>query len=109
MFECKECGQEFKTRSGWMSHQRARHPEIAPEPGAEAEGAGAEAVSSTVLSTSREKVKAALKESEKDMLSMALKGLGIKRGDVMAHQVYGDRVVIIEGPVGHKRVFLLEA
>lgn len=101
MFECKECGQEFKTRSGWMSHQRARHPEIAPEPGAEAEGAGPEPV--------REKVKAALKESERDMLSMALKSLGIKRADVMAHQVYSDRVVIIEGPVGHKRVFLLEA
>lgn len=101
MFECKECGKEFKTKSGLMSHQRAKHPEIVPEPGAEAEGSGPEPV--------KEKVKAALKASEKDMLSMALKGLGVKRSDVMAHKVYADRVVIIEGPVGYKRIYKLEA
>ena len=99
MFECEECGREFKTKSGLISHLKAKHP--IPAEILEAEGTGPRPV--------REKVKAALKESEKDMLAMALKALGIKRADVMAHKVYGDRVVIIEGPVGYKRVFVLEA
>lgn len=99
MFECEECGGSFKTKSGLISHQKAKHPSA---------GSGRVGDGAVPAGPTKETVKAALKESKKDMLAMALKGLGIKKADVMAHKVYGDRVVIIEGPVGYKRVYLLE-
>ena len=37
----------------------------------------------------------------------ALAELGIEWKDVMAFRVHGDRVVIIEGPVGYKRTYML--
>jgi len=37
----------------------------------------------------------------------ALAELGIEWEDVMAFGVHSDRVVIIEGPVGYKRVYAL--
>jgi hypothetical protein len=39
------------------------------------------------------------------IVGVALRALGISRGDVMSYSVRGDRVVIIEGPVGYKRVW----
>ena len=40
-------------------------------------------------------------------MERALADLGIEWKDVMAFRVHGDRVVIIEGPVGYKRTYML--
>jgi len=40
-------------------------------------------------------------------LVLVVAGVGIEWKDVMAFGVHSDRVVIIEGPVGFKRTYML--
>ena len=39
------------------------------------------------------------------LIERALVDLGIEWEDVMSYQVHDDRIVIVEGPVGYKRVY----
>ena len=45
------------------------------------------------------------KHDDDNAMIKACKALAIKPADVMAYRVYPDKVVIIEGPVGWKRVW----
>lgn len=47
-------------------------------------------------------------EAYADALFEACEGLGVHPYDVVSYRVYEDRVVIIEGPVGYKRVWWRE-
>lgn len=80
MYKCEFCGREYKTRSGLRRHVKAKHPPDLPLPLLNTPGA--------------------------DWLERACQELGIKVSDILAYKVYHDRVVIIEGPVGYKRVWL---
>jgi hypothetical protein len=45
------------------------------------------------------------KGGARKVLDRALKALGIEPENVLSYAVHDDRVVIIEGPVGYKRVY----
>ena len=50
-----------------------------------------------------------MEQAGDEMLKRAMKDLGIDWEDVMSHQVYDDRIVIVEGPVGYKRTWWFPA
>jgi hypothetical protein len=96
---CEVCGRRYRSKSGLRRHMKAEHsrpvqrPADAVRPAAgEGEGEPADAVRGAA-------------GGEAAALGVALRALGISRGDVMSYSVRGDRVVIIEGPVGYKRVW----
>jgi hypothetical protein len=81
---CEFCGREYKSRSGLRRHVKAKH--TGAEPTASSWGPAKDAP-----------------------LAMALEALGVREEDVMSYKVYADKVVVIEGPVGYKRVWLRDA
>ena len=48
-------------------------------------------------------------EKQEESLLTACRGLGIDASKVMSFKVYEDKVVIVEGPVGRKRVWRRQA
>jgi hypothetical protein len=46
-----------------------------------------------------------IQQAGDEMLKRAMRDLGIEGKDVLSYKVYRDKVVIIEGPVGAKRVW----
>jgi hypothetical protein len=88
MPKCDVCGREFKTKSGLISHTRAKHPstELRTGPAFETEAMG-------------------MVGDEDKLLAEACKQLGIE--EVMSWKVYPDErlVVIIEGPVGREHYY----
>jgi len=94
LHRCEVCGRRYRS-PGWL----ARHMERAHAPGtAEGEQAGREpSLEPGPLFAEVDRV-----ESQ---LGKACRALGIAASDVMSYRVYSDRVAIIEGPVGYKRVY----
>jgi hypothetical protein len=48
------------------------------------------------------------KADSESLLARACVALGIENEDVLSSRVYADRVVIVEGPVGYKRIWGIE-
>ncbi len=110
MHRCPECGKEYQSRSGLRRHRKRDHrpeglqalpvqiepeaQEREPEPGVD-EHVGPDAVERAW----------ARGKGDEGVFRAALKALGIRPKNVMAWKVYPDRVVIIEGPVGYKRIW----
>jgi len=98
MLKCDICARSFKTKSGLGSHMRAKHPSIRPS--AAQDGSSAEPIPAEV----GERFMGG-PGSDGGILAEACDALKIEAKNVMAFKIYEDRVVIIEGPVGHKRVY----
>ena len=94
--KCPLCPKTFKSRSGLRRHSNREHPVdkmTAPphkEPVADVQDAHPASLAEHMAND--------------NPLRDAMKALGITRANVMAYKVYPDKVVIIEGPVGWKRV-----
>lgn len=107
--KCEVCGKGYKSRSGLRRHVKSVHGEIeaAGEVGPSAaersrpEDYGLVQVSAEVI-----RDLAGGSEENKEAFFAACKALGIKAKDVMAFKVYDDKVVMIEGPTGWKRVWV---
>jgi len=93
-FVCEVCGKGYGSRRSLKRHMGKAHAE-APEveASAQVEAPSVAEVAENVIAFSPK------------MLERALGDLGIERDAVMAHKVYPDRVVVIEGPTGYKRVW----
>ena len=122
MFVCEVCKKQYQSRSGLRRHVKSKHPSTGLRTGRVAvpmiETAGAaEGGKAGALRPGSGQAGAAAERSE-DRPSLekeakrACKELGINEDDVMAFKVYHDhvplKVVLIEGPVGWKRVWLQE-
>ena len=131
MSKCPHCSKTFKSKSGLRRHVKAQHPfdppivtdKAAPheEPLMQSQdvltdkAALGEADAVIGPSPSDETDLAHLmvtddqdarsKHDDDNAMIKALKALAIKPADVMSYRVYPDKVVIIEGPTGWKRVW----
>lgn len=93
VYRCRICGRQYRS-TGWLSrHVRREHGGPSPETWA---------ASSQAPSLFRDL------EGRTGGLEEACQALGIAMEDVMSHRVYSDKVVLIEGPVGYKRVYGLQ-
>ncbi len=133
MFVCEVCGKEYKSRSGLRRHVKSKHPSTGLrtdrvavpmiETAGAAEGGKARGVPASERSedrpvsdrpacnAGRRPRPPYLPEGVADEeAKTACKELGIREADVMAYKVYHEplKVVLIEGPVGWKRVWLAE-
>ena len=123
MFVCEVCQKEYKSRSGLRRHVKSKHPSTGLRTGRVAVpmidvaggGEGSEATKAGALRPGSGQVGPASERSDDRLVlekeaKRACKALGIKQADVMAFRVYHDheplKVVLIEGPVGWKRVWL---
>jgi hypothetical protein len=106
-FVCQVCGKGYKSKRSLRRHQKKVHGDEAllqlsldagEAPSAEerVEGEGESAGAS---------VGERLRTFEPKVLKRALADLGIDRDEVMSYRVYPDRVVVIQGPAGFKRVW----
>jgi len=95
--KCEECGKEYKTRSGLRRHVKSVHAGGAPA----AEVATKDEAGPTV----EERI---VSEGYAETLVDACEDLGIHPDNIMSYKVYDDKVVIIEGPTGWKRVWRRE-
>jgi len=98
-YRCGECGKVYKSK-GWLRrHQKQVHAKdgLVSLPLDSAGGRQGAEVSAL----------GPVEALEPKVLERALVDLGIEPDNVMAHQVYPDRVVIIEGPAGFKRVWMM--
>lgn len=131
MFVCEVCKKEYQSRSGLRRHVKAKHRVVSPvlplpietaggDEGTEDTKAGEGPASerredrpsseglappcsvARSVGPPQSPVVVEGKEAKK-----ACKDLGIDEDDVMAYRVYHEplKVVLIEGPVGHKRVW----
>ena len=107
-YKCLHCTKTFKSKSGLRRHiksshamQHALHDEAAPheEPVTDDQDA-------RDLMAKRDAVQhARSKSDDDDAMIKACKALAIEPDNVMDYKVYPEKVVIIEGPVGWKRVW----
>jgi hypothetical protein len=98
MYVCEVCGREYQTKSWLDRHMELKHGTRAEEErprdtGDTQEPETREAVSSIDVAS---------------LLTRACEALGIDKDDVLSSRVYGDRVVVVEGPVGYKRMWSIE-
>ena len=103
MTKCPHCSKTYKSKSGLRRHINSIHPnteEAAPqeEPVTDDQDADDLMAEIDVIATD-------LQDVDDKVLKAALKALAIKPDDVMSYRVYPDKVVLIEGPVGWKRVW----
>ena len=99
--KCGQCGRKYTTKSGLRRHMKAEHLEVVAEvsnvivPGATNDLTMGDIFGPAELP----------KGAGRKVLDRALKALGIEPENVLSYAVHDDRVVIIEGPVGYKRVY----
>jgi hypothetical protein len=104
-YRCSVCGKEYQSRSGLRRHVKAKHrvavPALPVQEALEAP-AGSEAAEA---GEGPAELRAPVQLTPE--LVLALDGLDIDVDDVLAYKVYHEplKVVIIEGPVGFKRVW----
>jgi hypothetical protein len=110
MYQCPECGKEYGSKSGLRRHRKRDHrPEglqplpvqIEPEPEEREPEPGVD----EYVGPDAYEMAWARGDGDEDLFRAAAKDLGIEWHNVMAWKVYPDRVVIIEGPVGYKRIW----
>jgi hypothetical protein len=108
---CELCGRRYKSRSGLRRHMKAEHGGAALTPGPlrQAEGAvceeGEGSFDTPATRATQDAEGVAAQDDSGSVVERALAELGIEWKNVMAFGVHGDRVVIIEGPVGYKRTW----
>ena len=101
MSKCPQCSKTYNTKSGLRRHVKAQHP--APETSTPKAAPHEEPVTDDQDAHDQDVLLRTMDGPA--MLKTALKALAIKPADVMSYRVYPDKVVIIEGPVGWKRVW----
>lgn len=124
-YRCSVCGKEYQSRSGLRRHVKAKHRVPVPTLPIEGlEAAAASEAADPAEGPAAERSEApppveppeghALADvpevwaaDEIDEVERACDALGIDVDDVLAYKVYHEpyKVVIIEGPVGYKRVW----
>ncbi len=106
-YRCTVCGKEYQSRSGLRRHVKGKHrvavPALPLEEAAEAPGGSEAGEAGGGPAAERSEARAPAEAS----LEAALEALGIDEDDVLAYKVYHEplKVVVIEGPVGYKRVW----
>ena len=110
-YKCLHCTKRFKSKSGLRRHNKSTH--VLAEVAAPHEEPVADVQDADDLTTERDAIQhaqrpAAVLEGD-DAFKAALKALAIKPADVMSYRVYPDKVVIIEGPTGWKRIWPRDA
>ena len=110
--KCPECPKRFKSKSGRRRHIKAQHPSEQPALYPTDEAAPQEQpvtddqdAAPPELDFADVQLPHGDGKDDAAALKAALKALAIKRANVMAYRVYPDKVVLIEGPVGWKRVW----
>ena len=110
-YKCPQCTKRYLSKSGLRRHVNAHHPSDQPALYATDEAAPHEEPVTDDqdpddLMAKRDAVHDARSKSDNDdAMIKACKALAIKPADVMSYRVYPDKVVIIEGPVGWKRIW----
>ena len=108
-YKCPQCPKRFKSKSGLRRHKIAQHPFDPPiaDVATPHEEPIADDQDADDLMAQRDVLPASLAQhmAKGDPVRAAMKALGITRENVMDYKVYPDKVVIIEGPVGWKRVW----
>jgi hypothetical protein len=92
MYVCELCGRKYQRKTWLDRHRELKH-------GTEADGKAARDVGDTQEAEAGDVA---------SLLTRACAALKIEAGDIMSSRVYGDRVVIVEGPVGYKRIWSIE-
>ena len=108
MTKCPHCSKTYKSKSGLRRHINSIHPntdEAVPqeEPVTDDQDADDLMAERDVIHAPDHLTLVA--PSDKEPLDAALKALAIEPDNVMSYRVYPDKVVLIEGPVGWKRVW----
>jgi hypothetical protein len=98
MYVCEICGRKYQSRA-WLD----RHMELKHETGATGDGPRDARI--TQEAEAGDDVPGA---DDAALLARACVALGIENEDILSSRVYGDRVVIVEGPVGYKRIWGIE-
>ena len=103
MTKCPHCSKTYKSKSGLRRHINSIHPntdEAVPQEEPVTDDQDADD-----LTAERDVIATDLQDVDDKVLKAALKALAIKPDDVISYRVYPDKVVLIEGPVGWKRVW----
>ena len=121
--KCSQCGRKYATKSGLRRHMKAEHPALGEGGNYVGPSASDDLSLGEILTggSGRVIVPGAMNElsmgdifgpaelpkgAARKVLDGALKALGIEPENVLSYAVHDDRVVIIEGPVGYKRVYV---
>ena len=104
--KCEVCGKGYKSKSGLRRHVKAKHGADGAGDGAAGEVATEEEAGPSAAEPMEglPDVLGEVAEMEERELRRVCELFDIKVQDVMAFKVYDDKVVIIEGPTGWKRV-----
>ena len=103
MTKCPHCSKTYKSKSGLRRHINSIHPNT--EEAVPQEEPAAEDQDADDLMAERDVTATDLQDVDDKVLKAALEALAIKPENVLSYRVYPDKVVLIEGPVGWKRVW----
>ena len=98
--KCGQCGRKYATKSGLRRHMKAEHAVVGEFNNVIVPSATNDLTMGDIFGPAELPKGAARK-----VLDRALKALGIEPENVLSYAVLDDRVVVIEGPVGYKRVY----
>ena len=101
MYECQVCGRKYKSQHWLRRHMEANH-EVSDE---QAQGGASPVVAEPSEPETAKRPRGRPEEDDEGYLDMACRALQIEGEEVLSFRVYPDRVVIIEGPTGLKRVW----
>ena len=101
MYECQVCGRKYKSQHWLRRHMETNHGGLEER----ARGGTSPVVAGRSEPETGKQPRGRPEEDHEGCLTMARRALQIEGEEVLSFRVYPDRVVIIEGPVGYKRVW----
>jgi hypothetical protein len=104
MYVCEICGRKYRSRAWLDRHMELKHGTEATERSAVV----TEGLRDARVTQEAEAEDAGSRADDASLLAQACEALSIENKNVLSSRVYGDRVVIVEGPVGYKRVCGIE-